>query len=208
MSTLLACHNLHFSYGNHSVLSEFSATFSAGDIWVVQGESGCGKSTWLSLLAGLIQPKTGSVTRSAQHSISMLFQDQALWPHLTVQEHLTLVLKKTHPNTANRLAAANQCLDEVGLADLTDRLPEDLSGGERQRLALARARATNPDILLLDEPFNHLDIDRATKIAQQIAQHPKRSDTLTIAVSHSDPSLFGHDAKRATFTATGLDLSC
>lgn len=195
--SLLSCRDLHFNYGGKPLLEGFSAEFDRGATWVVQGPSGCGKSTWLNLIAGLLTPTAGTIDGDSKLRRSMLFQDQALWPHLDARSHLEVVLGSDDGAVARGLA-------EVGLESLADRLPEDLSGGERQRLAIARALATRPQLLLLDEPFNHLDADTCRSVAGLISKLQSETDTLVIAVSHDDPGLFGSTARHTHFTPGGL----
>lgn len=140
----LACHGVSFA----SILHEVELSVQSGRVTALVGPSGAGKTTLLSLLAGLVKPTTGKVTRPAGR-LGVVFQDSALWDHLTARQHLSIVSA-----SAQRV---EEVLDQLGIAALRDRLPGQLSGGERRRLAIARALAVDPAWLLLDEPMAHLD---------------------------------------------------
>jgi iron(III) transport system ATP-binding protein len=155
----------------------------AGAKTALVGPSGCGKTTLLRLLAGLEAPAAGTVrigdrvvtgdgtmVPPGQRRIGFVFQDGALWPHLTAVQHLRFVDPKLSEQDATNL------LDQVGLAHAADRKPAKLSGGEAQRLALARALAGRPDILLLDEPLHSVDVhlrDELSLLIRRIAQTRK-----------------------------------
>ncbi len=140
----LICQSVCFG----SVLHDVNLVVQRGRVTALIGPSGAGKTTLLSLLAGLEQPTRGSITRP-NGRIGMVFQDSALWEHLTVQQHLSIV-----GASPQRI---EQILQQMQIASLRDRLPGHMSGGERRRLAIARALAIDPAWLLLDEPMAHLD---------------------------------------------------
>jgi ABC-type nitrate/sulfonate/bicarbonate transport system ATPase subunit len=204
MTPLLVFEDVSFSWDETPLIQNFNALFGRGETWVIQGPSGCGKSSWLHLAAGLLNPAKGKITRSSSLSMALLFQDQALWPHLTALEHLTLVLRSSIPDKKKRQQTALDHLASLELESLFARRPEDLSGGERQRLALARALCPNPDILLLDEPFNHLDSQRAQLAGALISQRAADHEKLTLCVSHDPPHLLGEDVRVARWTPEGL----
>ncbi len=199
----LTLDKVRHAYDGPWIIDGISGTFSLGETWVIRGPSGSGKSTLLRVMAGLIPPREGSVSLTPSTTMSMVFQDQALWPHLTAEQHLTLVLKSRIANKRRRTNEARDWLDTVGLAALANRLPEELSGGERQRLALARAVATRPHILLLDEPFNHLDAERAADAAEMIRSIFSGAGHLVVCVTHDQPDMLG-DAHCVRFTPTEL----
>jgi putative spermidine/putrescine transport system ATP-binding protein len=130
------------------------------------GASGCGKTTTLRLVAGFLPPTAGTIrlggkdlTRLPAHKrdIGLVFQNYALFPHLSVRDNVAFGLKQRGIATADRAARADAMLDRVGLAPLADRLPAALSGGQRQRVALARALVIEPPLLMFDEPLSNLD---------------------------------------------------
>jgi iron(III) transport system ATP-binding protein len=147
---LLAADTVAIRAGHRPLVADLSFTLEPGERLVLTGPNGSGKSTLLRVLAGLSEPASGRITRPAAPP-GMLFQDGALWPHLTVEEHLAFVDRGRSPEWRERLLAT------LRLADLRRARPERLSGGERVRLGLARALAGRPAWLLLDEPLAHLD---------------------------------------------------
>lgn len=165
----------------HTVFESLSLTFEPGLTTVLSGPSGCGKTTVLRLLAGLISPDSGNVTRETEVAVATLFQDLALFPWLTAEQNVNLVLSDS-PAT---LPAARAMLDAVGLSENYDSYPADLSGGMCQRVALARALVRDADLLLLDEPFRGLD--PALHLQMLSLVKAKRAGKTTVIVSH-DPT--------------------
>ena len=150
------------------VLDECNAEFAPGQRTVLWGPSGAGKSTLLNAIAGLISPRSGTIQIGQrlffsrekrvdvpphQRNVGFVFQDLALWPHLTAIDHVCLVGRAVGINRRE----AHELLESVGLHGLDQRSPGELSGGEQQRLAIARALAQKPSVLLLDEPFSSVD---------------------------------------------------
>ena len=135
-----------------------------GEFVSLLGPSGCGKSTALRLIAGLSAPTSGSVRVSHRpdqartgHSIGFVFQEPTLMPWANVRENVRLPLKLAHAPAADTTARLGDALTKVGLAEFAEAYPRELSGGMKMRVSLARALVTNPDILLMDEPFAALD---------------------------------------------------
>jgi ABC-type sulfate/molybdate transport systems ATPase subunit len=161
---------LSFCYRTRAVLRDVDVTVRPGRVHVLVGPSGSGKTTLLWLLAGLLEP-AGGATGLGQDGgadglaavsyrrtrIGMVFQQSALWSHLTVRQHLRLVLSGAEAGRSEKRDRIDRILDSTGLAGLSGRRPGELSGGERQRLAIARALVVAPQWLLLDEPLAHLD---------------------------------------------------
>ena len=159
--------------GSHPALTAVSLVVPPGGAVVILGPSGCGKTTLLRLIAGLEVPDAGTITIHGTlvsapgrtlvppnvRGIGFVFQDLALWPHLTVAEHLGFVLGSMRVPRAQRRPHIQQALDMVRIGTLRDRHPHQLSGGEQQRVALARALVSHPRVLLLDEPLSSLDAD-------------------------------------------------
>jgi thiamine ABC transporter, ATP-binding protein len=144
----------------------FDLQVAAGERIAIIGPSGAGKSTLLNLIAGFVLPTQGNIwlngenhTRSAPYErpVSMLFQENNLFPHLTVQQNLALGLKTSLKLTALEQEQIERVADAVGLTSFLSRLPNSLSGGQKQRVALARCLLRDKPILLLDEPFSALD---------------------------------------------------
>ncbi len=167
---MIKVENLKFRYGTHWILKGVDLQAQKNETLALIGPSGCGKTTLLRLVGGFEMPYHGEITIEDvmvsrpgfvvpphKRHLSLIFQDLALWPHLTVEEHLLFVLhdkKKENACVVNRVTAL---LKNVDLAPCADRFPHQLSGGEKQRLAIARGIAKNPKYLLMDEPFNNLD---------------------------------------------------
>ena len=167
-------------------------TASLGEVVAVVGPNGAGKSTLVHALAGL-EPATGSLTVDGadvlalppQHRrVGVVFQDQRLFPHLTAVENVAFGLRSR--GTAKRLAhdAARGWLARLGVAGLADRRPSELSGGQAQRVAIARALVTEPDLLLLDEPFAGLDVGVAATLRIELAAHLADFAGTTLLVTH------------------------
>lgn len=165
----------------------------AGQCLCLAGPSGCGKSTTLRLIAGLESPDTGRIwiddreitsLEPADRGIAFLFQNAALYPHLTVRENISFPLRVRgiKPNPAAPQVA--EAIQRLGLNHLADRLPEFLSGGERQRVALARAWIQQPKVLLLDEPFNGLDAPSRLELRRLLRHLHAESSTAVVHVTH------------------------
>jgi ABC-type Fe3+/spermidine/putrescine transport system ATPase subunit len=177
---VIRCENVIKRHGDRAVLDGISLEAPAGAVTAVLGPSGCGKTTLLRCIAGLDRPDAGRINlggvtvedrvppstgnrkpgtrnrfvRPEDRRVNLVFQDLALWPHLSAMDHVAFVLHARGLDAAARSEAARAALAAVGLpAEAAGRRPAALSGGERQRLALARAMATDPAVLLLDEPF-------------------------------------------------------
>ncbi|WP_127497895.1 ABC transporter ATP-binding protein [Actinoplanes solisilvae] len=144
------------SYGDLLALDRVSLTVRQGEFVCLLGASGCGKSTLLSLVAGL-DAITGGTLDIGGRKVSLMFQEAALFPWLSVRGNVELPLKLQGVSRAERRRRAEELLDIVRLAGFADKRPHELSGGMRQRVALARALAQDADILLMDEPFGALD---------------------------------------------------
>ena len=158
--------HIHKSFGNTSVLNDISLEASDGEFVVLLGPSGCGKSTLLRIIAGLEAQTSGSVSIGNQtvdalpprdRDIAMVFQQYALYPHLTVKENLAFGLKmRKEPSSVieERIGEAAELLE---IHELLDRKPKELSGGQRQRVAMGRAIVRKPKLFLFDEPLSNLD---------------------------------------------------
>jgi ABC-type Fe3+/spermidine/putrescine transport system ATPase subunit len=169
--------------GGRRVLAEISLEIAAGEAIALIGPSGAGKTTLLRLVAGLERPDSGMVlldgrdaapVRPRDRRIGMVFQDLALWPYLTVEEHLREVAR----------GPVETLLDRFGLTGMGGKRPHLLSGGERQRLAIARALAGEPRILLLDEPFTNLDPLLRRQLSEALAEIQRERGLTSVYVSH------------------------
>ena len=173
----------------------------AGQMGVLIGSSGCGKTSLLRAVAGLEQASAGeirlaqSVVSSANEhvapearQIGMVFQDFALFPHLTVHDNVSFGLNKQPP--AQREARVREVLALVGLSTSSQRYPHELSGGQQQRVALARALAPKPQLLLLDEPFSSLDVELRERLALEVRSILKEAQTTALFVTHDQMEAF------------------
>ncbi len=161
---------LRKSIAGRAVLDGVSLEVGAGERFALVGPSGCGKTTLLRLIAGLDRPTEGSIDVAGR--VGMVFQDLALWPYVSVEDHVRLV------------GGDIRLLERFDLSPHAKQRPHELSGGERQRLALARAIANKPRILLLDEPFSALDPMLRRAMAELLAELHTHDGLTTLYVSH------------------------
>ncbi|MBA2748860.1 MAG: ABC transporter ATP-binding protein [Tatlockia sp.] len=177
-------------FGESQAVADVSLSLPQG-ILALLGSSGCGKTTLLRLIAGFEQPQTGSIEIAGrkvasndcwippeQRRLGMVFQDYALFPHLTVAENVAFGLKKQEKDAAKRL------IELVGLTGLEKRYPYQLSGGQQQRVALARALAPQPPLVLLDEPLSNLDVQVRLRLREEIRDILKATGTSAVFVTH------------------------
>jgi ABC-type Fe3+/spermidine/putrescine transport system ATPase subunit len=181
-----------------AAVEDLSLDIPEGESVVVVGPSGSGKTTLLRLIAGLEVPDAGDIwldghqTSSAQRSllpphkrgIGFVFQDLALWPHLTVHENLDFVLGAVKMSTPDRRARAREVLSLVRIEQMSTRYPHELSGGEQQRVALARALVRRPRLLLLDEPLSSLDPELRSTLRGELARIQRATAVTTLYVTH------------------------
>lgn len=183
------------NYGKSPAVCGVDLAVAPGEILTLLGPSGCGKTTTLRLIAGFERPDRGEVTiggkvvASGSHwiapeerGVGMVFQDYALFPHLTVAENVAFGLGKA--DTGNRKQRVSQMLRLVGLEEQKDRYPHNLSGGQQQRVALARALAPRPALVLLDEPFSNLDASLRVQMREEVRRILKESGAAAIFVTH------------------------
>ncbi len=195
--TFFEVKNLTFGYasGNGSVIRDFSLQMEQGEVVGLLGNSGCGKSTLLRLIAGLESPKSGRIqidgkvlvdqgqfVEPEQRGIGMIFQDYALFPHLTVEQNILFGLHRL--SKAERIVRLKEMLTLVQLEGYGKRYPHELSGGQQQRVAFARALAPRPAILLMDEPFSNLDDELKMKIRDDLKRMLRTAKMTSILVTH------------------------
>jgi len=186
------------SFAERVAINELSLHIERSERLVLFGPSGCGKTTVLRLLAGLEIPEQGSiridsrvvasagknVVPSEKRDLGMVFQDLALWPHMTVQENLTFGLDARGIEKQEAKVRVNEMLHRVGLEHRIDAKPHQLSGGEQQRIALARALVSRPSILLMDEPLSSLDDERKRTIASDLLGLQSQFGFTLVYVTH------------------------
>ncbi len=199
---IIALNGVTKRFGRDSVaVDNLSLTVEPGRFLSLLGPSGCGKSTTLRLLAGLETPDTGSIHLAGacvaderrwvspeDRRVGMVFQDYALFPHLTVGENIAFALRRE--DTARRRRRIHELTELVGMGGLARRYPHQLSGGQQQRVALARALAANPAVVLLDEPFSNLDAALRESTRAEVAAILRRAGTTTILVTHDQEEAF------------------
>lgn len=202
-------------------VDNISLRIMAGERLALIGPSGCGKSTTLRLAAGLERPDRGEVhlhgtcmsgpgllTPPHARKVALVFQDLALWPHMTVAEHIAFVLggKRRRSNRGKKTEKIREFLALVRL-DKANRYPHQLSGGEQQRLAIARALAQEPRLLLMDEPFSNLDPDLRGVLMEEIQKLAGKLGITLIYVTHQWEEALTM-ADRVAVMAEGRMLSC
>ncbi len=187
--------NIHKQYGDVCAVQHLSLTVHAGELLTLVGPSGCGKSTLLRLITGLERPDTGSIAINgrvvagdgvllppeARH-VSLVFQDYALFPHMTIADNIMFGLQGWHRN--ERHQRVRDVLDLVQLPSIARRYPHELSGGQQQRVALARALAPRPAVVLLDEPFSNLDRALRSTLRDDVQAALQADHTTAILVTH------------------------
>ncbi len=187
--------NVSKSYDRTMAVTDLDLTISKSAITVLLGRSGCGKSTTLRLIAGLERPDSGAIwigdqqvsgsqvwVSATQRQIGMVFQDYALFPHLTVAQNIGFGLFDL--TAAERNERIANMLDLVGLIGMEARYPHQLSGGQQQRVALARALAPAPNVILLDEPFSNLDASLRQSMREEVRNILNEAEVTTVFVTH------------------------
>lgn len=182
-------------------VQDISFELPSGEIACLLGPSGCGKTTLLRAIAGFIAPSSGTITLGDQiasspkkalapekRNVGVVFQDYALFPHLTVQKNIEFGLHKS--NEQHRSQRTQELLDLVGLTEMKDRFPHELSGGQQQRVALARALAPRPTLILLDEPFSNLDVELKERLTFEVREILKAEKMSAILVTHDQTEAF------------------
>ena len=191
--TSVTYHQITKSFGNFDVLKGIDLDIQDGELVVFVGPSGCGKSTLLRLLAGLEGVTSGTLKigetkvndiPAKKRNIAMVFQNYALYPHMTVAENMGFGLKLRGTSKADRKKAVEEAAAILGIENLLDRKPRALSGGQRQRVAMGRAIVRDPDVFLMDEPLSNLDAKLRTQMRVEIRKLQRRLGTTMIYVTH------------------------
>ena len=199
MTEPLNLEHISAHYGRVQVLENLSLSVAAGEMVSLLGASGCGKTTTLRLIAGFLEPTAGSIRLGAQdltrlpahrRNIGLVFQNYALFPHLSVAENVGFGLKQRGVAVAERATRVAAMLERVELTELADRLPGALSGGQRQRVALARALVIEPPLLMFDEPLSNLDAKLRVGMRAEIRQMQRANGTTSVFVTHDQEEAF------------------
>ncbi|MBL8517559.1 MAG: ABC transporter ATP-binding protein [Betaproteobacteria bacterium] len=202
MSAILTIEHLRFAYrGGPLVCDDVSLSLEDGEIGCLLGPSGCGKTTVLRCISGLEQIQAGRIALNGtwiaepgqslpaeQRRVGLVFQDYALFPHLTIADNIGFGLRDL--DRTARAVRVGELLDVIQLARMGDRYPHELSGGQKQRVALARALAPRPRLLLLDEPFSNLDVEMREKLGQEVRAILKGLNTSALMVTHDQHEAF------------------
>ncbi|MBM6582012.1 ABC transporter ATP-binding protein [Microvirga sp. BT689] len=213
MTQPLDLHAVSAHYGTTKVLEDLSLSVQAGELVSLLGASGCGKTTTLRLIAGFLSPTAGSIqlggrdlTRLPPHKrdIGLVFQNYALFPHLSVLDNVAFGLKQRDIPSAERRKRATAMLERVGLAALADRAPGALSGGQKQRVALARALVIEPPLLMFDEPLSNLDAKLRVDMRVEIRQLQRSNGTTSVYVTHDQEEAFSISDRVAIMNAGRL----
>jgi iron(III) transport system ATP-binding protein len=185
--------NVSLAYGATTVLRDVSVHIEPGEFFALLGPSGSGKSTLLRLIAGFNQPQSGTLRVDGaditaippwRRDIGMVFQNYALWPHMTVAQNVAFGLEERKLPRADITRRTAAALDLVGLADYGARRPNQLSGGQQQRVAVARTIAIEPKVLLLDEPLSNLDAKLRVHMRTELLALQRKLGITTIFVTH------------------------
>jgi len=199
---ILSLQDISKQYGQIPVIEKLSFDVSEGTFMCLLGSSGCGKTTLLRLIAGLDNPDKGKILIKgrpasenqqillppSKREIGFIFQDLALWPHMTVYKNIALGLKIN--KYANRDAVISEMLDFFGIGHYQNKYPSQLSGGQQQLVAIARSLVLKPKILLMDEPLANLDVKLKSKIRSQIKNLKDRFSVTVIYVTHDHHEAF------------------
>ncbi|MDB3916735.1 ATP-binding cassette domain-containing protein [Alphaproteobacteria bacterium] len=189
--------NIHFEYNNRIILNDFSMRLQVGEVVSLLGPSGCGKTTLLKLASGIEKIQKGEIKLNNQtissrdthlspdkRGIGYVFQDCALFPHLTISQNIFFGMDKKEEQLQTK--KIQQLMDEVNLSNFSDKYPHELSGGQQQQVALIRAMASDPQIILLDEPYSNLDSRLKEKIRDQMLHILRENNISALLVTH-DP---------------------
>jgi len=195
--SFIEIHEIDKSFGKKKVISNLSLDVKENELLGILGSSGCGKTTLLRLIAGFEIPNKGEIRINSdlvyssnnrrvvppeKRNVGMVFQDLALWPHMTVKEHINFVFESKNIRNEEKI---EEILKLVNLKSLSESYPEQLSGGEKQRVAIARTLAQEPRVLLLDEPLSNLDQILRKDFKNEIIKLQKKFGITTIYVTHN-----------------------
>lgn len=201
MTHQLEIDQINVFLGDQHIIKNMSFSLAEGEIGCLLGPSGCGKTTMLRTIAGFQAPNSGRVviagkeicsqqseTKPEERHIGMVFQDLALFPHMTVRKNIAFGMGKLKKKLVNE--RVDELLELVAMTDYANSYPHELSGGQQQRVALIRAMAPRPPLLLLDEPFSSQDTERRVQLAHEVREILKRDGVTAILVTHDQYEAF------------------
>jgi len=195
--------DISFRYGNRYILKDFSLEVENGRILCLVGPSGCGKTTLVRCLLGLSKPEKGEIyigdrcvfdskrrinIPAERRNIGIVFQDYAVWPHMTVKENVLYPMKKRKFPKADAEKKAMHALEQVNMTEYANHLPSQLSGGQQQRVAIARALVGSDDLIVMDEPITNLDAKLREQMLAEIRDIQKNIGTTILYITHDQQS--------------------
>ena len=200
--------NINVSYGSNHVLKDINLNIKNKDFYTFLGPSGCGKTTLLRLIAGFEKSQSGELfiggkeisnSNPWERDVGMVFQNYALWPHMTVYKNISFGLEEKKIKNSEIQKRVADVLDLVDLKDLGKRYPYQLSGGQQQRVALARTLVVKPKVLLLDEPLSNLDAKLRVQMRKELLDLHNKIDITTIFVTHDQEEANAMSSNLAIF---------
>ncbi len=195
--------DISFKYGEQYILKDFSLEVDSGQILCLVGPSGCGKTTLVRCLLGLSKPETGEIfvgdrclfsstkkinVPAEKRNIGIVFQDYAVWPHMTVKENVSYPMKKRKVSKDDAEKKAMYALGQVNMTEYANHLPGQLSGGQQQRVAIARALVSSDEVIVMDEPITNLDAKLRDQMLFEIREIQKNIGTTIFYITHDQQS--------------------
>lgn len=209
--------HVSIALGGKTIIHELDLEISRGEMVCLLGPSGCGKTTTLRMIGGFLTPDSGEI-RVGEKEVTalppekrpsaMVFQNYALWPHMTVAKNVGFPLKVSGVEKAERAARVRDALELVGLAEKAERKPARLSGGEQQRVALARALVQRPSLLLLDEPLSNLDAKLRVQVREEIRRIQQELEMTSVFVTHDQEEALAVSDRIAVMNGGRIEQIC
>jgi len=199
LNAKLSIKNINKSYDGKKILDDLSFDLYEGEFLSILGPSGCGKTTLLRILIGLEKADSGMIIKgdkdisalnSADRGMGIVFQNYALFPNMTVLQNVQYALTLRKETKAEAREIALRTLEQVGLTDQMNKRPHQLSGGQQQRVAIARTLATNPDVILLDEPISALDVTNREIMKAELKALQKKFNATMLFITHDQEEAF------------------